>query len=89
MVQGYQTSPDLRLTWLENMATKHKSQGHPAEAGMCLVHSAALVSEYLHMLEDRRYMPEGAVTYSKGAARYIDGIKRDNTFHQRGSVNHR
>lgn len=68
LVQGYQTSPDLRLTWLENMATKHKSQGHPAEAGMCLVHSAALVSEYLHMLEDRRYMPEGAVTYSKEEA---------------------
>ncbi len=24
---------------------------------MCKIHSAALVSEYLHMLEDRKYMP--------------------------------
>ncbi len=34
------------------------------EAGMCKIHSAALVSEYLHMLEDRKYMPKGAVTFS-------------------------
>merc|ERR1719412_214251 len=65
IAKGYQTSPDLRLTWLENMATTHSKQLHYAEAGMCFVHSAALVSEYLHMLEDRRYMPDGAVTFSK------------------------
>ena len=65
IAKGYQTSPDLRLTWLENMAKTHREQGHQAEAGMCYVHSAALVSEYLHMLEDRRYMPDGAVTFSK------------------------
>jgi hypothetical protein len=72
IAKGYQTSPDLRLTWLENMANKHKEQGHHAEAGMCLVHSAALVSEYLHMLEDRRYMPNGAVTYSKLTPNALD-----------------
>ena len=32
---------------------------------MCKIHCAALVSEYLHMLEDRQYMPVGAVTFSK------------------------
>ena len=32
---------------------------------MCKVHCAALISEYLHMLEDRKYMPTGAVTFSK------------------------
>ena len=31
---------------------------------MCKIHCAALVSEYLHMLEDRKYMPTGADTYS-------------------------
>lgn len=65
IAKGYQTSPDLRLTWLENMANKHREQGNHAEAGMCKIHSAALVSEYLHMLEDRKYMPNGAVTFSK------------------------
>lgn len=29
---------------------------------MCLVHSAALVAEYLHMLEDQTYLPKGAVS---------------------------
>ena len=72
IAKGYQTSPDLRLTWLENMAKTHREQGHQAEAGMCYVHSAALVSEYLHMLEDRRYMPDGAVTFSKLTPNALD-----------------
>ena len=29
------------------------------------MHCAALISEYLHMLEDRKYMPMGAVTYER------------------------
>ena len=41
-------------------------------AGMCYVHSGALVSEYLHMLEDRRYMPDGAVTFSRLTPNALD-----------------
>ncbi|XP_023320823.1 dedicator of cytokinesis protein 7, partial [Eurytemora carolleeae] len=65
IAKGYQTSPDLRLTWLENMANKHIEHKNHAEAAMCKIHSAALVSEYLHMLEDRKYMPKGAVTFAQ------------------------
>ena len=65
IAKGYQNSPDLRLTWLESMATKQEHYGHYAEAAMCKIHCAALVSEYLHMLEDRKYMPTGAVTFEK------------------------
>merc|ERR1739844_468402 len=36
---------------------------HFAEAAMCKIHCAALVAEYLHMLEDRQYMPLGAVSF--------------------------
>ena len=32
---------------------------------MCKIHCGALVSEYLHMLEDRQYMPTGAVTFMR------------------------
>lgn len=63
IAKGYQTSPDLRLTWLQNMAAKHSEWGNHAEAAQCLVHSAALVSEYLTMLEDCRYLPMGCVTF--------------------------
>lgn len=30
---------------------------------MCLVHAAALVAEYLSMLEDHKYLPVGSVTF--------------------------
>ncbi|XP_076063961.1 dedicator of cytokinesis isoform X2 [Oratosquilla oratoria] len=65
IARGYQNSPDLRLTWLANMAQKHGERGQHAEAALCLVHSAALVSEYLYMLEDRPHLPIGAVAFSK------------------------
>ncbi|KAK3089282.1 hypothetical protein FSP39_002319 [Pinctada imbricata] len=65
IAKGYQTSPDLRLTWLQNMASKHSERGNHAEAAHCLVHAAALIAEYLNMLEDKTYLPVGAVTFQK------------------------
>ncbi|CAM1319326.1 DOCK6 (predicted) [Pycnogonum litorale] len=65
IAKGYQNSPDLRLTWLANMAQKHTERNNHAEAAQCLVHSAALVAEYLHMLEDKPYLPVGCVKFEK------------------------
>ena len=45
------------------MAGKHSERGNHAEAAHCLVHSAALVAEYLNMLEDCRYLPIGCDTF--------------------------
>uniref|UniRef100_A0A8C6PPJ1 Dedicator of cytokinesis 8 n=1 Tax=Nothobranchius furzeri TaxID=105023 RepID=A0A8C6PPJ1_NOTFU len=63
IAKGYQTSPDLRLTWLQNMAEKHTNRKCYTESAMCLVHAAALVAEYLSMLEDHTYLPIGSVTF--------------------------
>ncbi|ELU18915.1 hypothetical protein CAPTEDRAFT_161690 [Capitella teleta] len=63
IAKGYQNSPDLRLTWLENMAAKHSERNNHAEAALCLVHSAGLVAEYLNMLEDRQHLPVGCVAF--------------------------
>ncbi|KAL3252390.1 hypothetical protein MRX96_017703 [Rhipicephalus microplus] len=83
IAKGYQNSPDLRLTWLANMAQKHTeacclrflsilaSQEKACswkgatmlEAAHCLVHSAALVAEYLHMLEYKPHLPIGCVSF--------------------------
>ncbi|XP_028314469.1 dedicator of cytokinesis protein 8 isoform X2 [Gouania willdenowi] len=63
IAKGYQTSPDLRLTWLQNMAEKHNNRKCYTESAMCLVHAAALVAEYLIMLEDHKYLPIGSVTF--------------------------
>ncbi|XP_060519679.1 dedicator of cytokinesis protein 7 isoform X2 [Cylas formicarius] len=65
IAKGYQNSPDLRLTWLKNMAQKHMEKGNHTEAGMCLVHSAALVAEYLAMLESLPHLPAGAAALEK------------------------
>ncbi|CAM4344958.1 unnamed protein product [Leuciscus chuanchicus] len=72
IAKGYQNSPDLRLTWLQNMAGKHSERGNHAEAAHCLVHSAALVAEYLNMLEDCRYLPIGCVTFQSISSNVLE-----------------
>ncbi|XP_064416958.1 dedicator of cytokinesis protein 7 isoform X2 [Latimeria chalumnae] len=72
IAKGYQNSPDLRLTWLQNMAGKHSERGNHAEAAQCLVHSAALVAEYLNMLEDCQYLPVGCVTFQSISSNVLE-----------------
>ncbi len=67
----YQNSPDLRLTWLQNMAGKHTENKNYTEAAQCLVHAAALVAEYLHMLEDRPHLPVGCVSFGVRKTRSV------------------
>lgn len=45
------------------MAGKLNEHGKLTEAAECLIHSAALVAEYLHMLEDRQHLPVGCVKF--------------------------
>ncbi|KAJ7316681.1 hypothetical protein JRQ81_002843, partial [Phrynocephalus forsythii] len=72
IAKGYQTSPDLRLTWLQNMAAKHSERGNHAEAAQCWVHCAALVAEYLSMLEDCRHLPIGCVTFQNISSNVLE-----------------
>jgi dedicator of cytokinesis protein 6/7/8 len=65
IAKGYQNSPDLRLTWLENMAKKHIERGNFIESGMCYCHSAALVAEYCGILENQSHLPVGAVSFKQ------------------------
>ncbi|XP_005999457.1 dedicator of cytokinesis protein 8 isoform X2 [Latimeria chalumnae] len=72
IAKGYQTSPDLRLTWLQNMAEKHSTRKCYTEAAMCLVHAAALVAEYLSMLEDHSYLPVGSVSFQNISSNILE-----------------
>ncbi|KAJ8380780.1 hypothetical protein SKAU_G00015580 [Synaphobranchus kaupii] len=72
IAKGYQTSPDLRLTWLQNMAEKHNTKKCYTESAMCLVHAAALVAEYLSMLEDHSYLPVGSVTFQNISSNVLE-----------------
>ncbi|XP_075403417.1 dedicator of cytokinesis protein 6 isoform X3 [Tenrec ecaudatus] len=72
IARGYQGSPDLRLTWLQNMAGKHSELGNHAEAAQCMVHAAALVAEYLALLEDSRYLPVGCVSFQNISSNVLE-----------------
>ncbi|XP_059512805.1 dedicator of cytokinesis protein 8 isoform X1 [Myotis daubentonii] len=72
IAKSYQTSPDLRLTWLQNMAEKHSKKKCYTEAAMCLVHAAALVAEYLSMLEDHSYLPVGSVSFQNISSNVLE-----------------
>ncbi|KAI4542160.1 hypothetical protein MG293_007539 [Ovis ammon polii] len=72
IAKSYQASPDLRLTWLQNMAEKHTKRKCYTEAAMCLVHAAALVAEYLSMLEDHSYLPVGSVSFQNISSNVLE-----------------
>jgi len=59
----YANSPDMRLIWLQNMAQKHLERQNLVEAGQCLVHAAALIAEYLSMIENKSYLPVGCASF--------------------------
>ncbi|KYO40322.1 hypothetical protein Y1Q_0009001 [Alligator mississippiensis] len=72
IAKGYQNSPDLRLTWLQSMAQTHAARGGHAESAQCLVHGAALVAEYLSLLEDRRHLPVGCVSFQSISSNVLE-----------------
>uniref|UniRef100_A0A914Y863 DOCKER domain-containing protein n=1 Tax=Panagrolaimus superbus TaxID=310955 RepID=A0A914Y863_9BILA len=66
IAKGYQTNPDLRLTWLINIANKHAERENYAEAAQCILHCAALVVEYLSMRSFGEFsIPKGAVAFEE------------------------
>eukprot|EP01133_Synstelium_polycarpum_P005247 gene5247-6071_t len=44
---SYYESPNLRVTWLENLSKKNNETGQFDEAAQCLIQSAYLISRYL------------------------------------------
>ncbi|KAH7638366.1 dedicator of cytokinesis protein 7-like protein [Dermatophagoides farinae] len=65
VAKGYQNSPELRITWLENMAKKHLELSQKVEAAQCLVHAAALVSECLHKMSRKSYLPVSCAAFQR------------------------
>jgi len=72
IAKGYQHSPDLRLTWLANMAQKHIEKGNHAEAAQCFIHSSAMVAEYLHLIESKSYLPTSCGAFHKISSNILE-----------------
>eukprot|EP00004_Rigifila_ramosa_P013706 TRINITY_DN3060_c0_g1_i1.p1 TRINITY_DN3060_c0_g1~~TRINITY_DN3060_c0_g1_i1.p1 ORF type:complete len:1870 (+),score=510.82 TRINITY_DN3060_c0_g1_i1:771-5612(+) len=49
VAERYTSTPDLRLTLIKNLASVFQQSEKWAEAGVCMTHAAALVSEYLSL----------------------------------------
>eukprot|EP00027_Filamoeba_sp_ATCC50430_P006902 CAMPEP_0168562256 /NCGR_PEP_ID=MMETSP0413-20121227/12026_1 /TAXON_ID=136452 /ORGANISM="Filamoeba nolandi, Strain NC-AS-23-1" /LENGTH=1688 /DNA_ID=CAMNT_0008593671 /DNA_START=186 /DNA_END=5252 /DNA_ORIENTATION=+ len=47
IANDYRESPDLRLTWLDNLALIHVQWGNIEEAAQCKIHMSYLVAQYL------------------------------------------
>ena len=45
---SYSNTPELRITWLDNLAGMHLKGGFVAEAAQCYLHIAAIVAQYLY-----------------------------------------
>ena len=72
IAKGYQNSPDLRLTWLLNMAQKHLERGNQTEAGHCFIHGAAMVAEYLHALDRKAYLPASCTVFQNISSNILE-----------------
>jgi hypothetical protein len=68
----YQNSPDMRLIWLQNMAQKHLQNQQLVEAGQCLIHAAALIAEYLAMIENKSYLPVGCASFKSVSVNVLE-----------------
>ncbi|KAL7748929.1 hypothetical protein RI367_005577 [Sorochytrium milnesiophthora] len=64
IADGYMNTPDLRHATLDNLANLHYENGDYPEAAFAVLHSAALVSEYLSSLGNASYVgPKGAKAF--------------------------
>lgn len=67
VAKGYQNSPELRLTWLQNMAQKHAELSQHVEAAQCYAHASALVVECLHKVNAQRrtHLPPSCMAFQR------------------------
>lgn len=72
IASSYRTAPDLRVTWLESLADLHARNDAWAEAGQCLVHIAALIAEYLQILEPTEGSMKGAAAFEPACVSAVE-----------------
>ena len=48
LAASYSNTPELRITWLDNLAKMHLKEGFLAEAAQCYLHIAAIIAQYLY-----------------------------------------
>jgi len=59
IAESYKTSPRIRIEWLDTLSKIHEGCKQYAEAGFCMVHSAAIVAEKLMDINRENWLPQG------------------------------
>ncbi|KAF1748268.1 hypothetical protein GCK72_024735 [Caenorhabditis remanei] len=66
LVEGYSNNPDLRITWLLNMAERHEKQRNLCEAAHSYLQACALVFEYIAQRDQNlAFESKGAATFAE------------------------
>jgi len=63
LANGYTNTPTLRITWLESLSNLHTQTKRFAEAAMCNLHIAAMISEYLNIVQPTPGLPNGCDSF--------------------------
>ena len=48
LAASYSNTPELRITWLDNLGSMHMQEGFLTEAAQCYLHIAAILAQYLY-----------------------------------------
>ena len=77
LAKSYDSTPELRKTWLDSMAKIHSRHGDFSEEAYCFIHIGALIAEYL---KRRGCFPQGCGAFkpiSPNIEKEENGIKDD------------
>ncbi|PVD19166.1 hypothetical protein C0Q70_21731 [Pomacea canaliculata] len=77
LAKSYASTPELRKTWLQAMASQHIRRENFSEAAHCYIHIAALIAEYL---KRRGAYPQGCQSFGVISPNIVaeeSGIKDD------------
>ncbi|CCD71357.1 C2 DOCK-type domain-containing protein [Caenorhabditis elegans] len=90
LVEGYSNNPDLRITWLLNMAERHEKQRNLCEAAHSYLQASALVFEYIAQKDQNlSFESKGAATFSEITPNAIKESKTNfNSLKNADSENH-
>jgi len=61
IADGYKNSPRIRMEWLKTLSELHTKYEQHAEAGFCMIHSAAILAEKIADFHPREELPKGCV----------------------------
>lgn len=74
IASGYINAPSLRITWLDSLSTFYIQRNRYAEAAMCNLHIAAMICEYLNVVDPKAGHPNGCTAFGEISSNILEEI---------------